>query len=408
MMTRPGSSRRNRLSSSLGASALVVRSLAIVACTAAAVASTGCKSADKEAVDPSSMLGAGAASVEGGFSRASYANLETKSPVKSIYVRGDYVFAYTADNTVYVLTKSLDVKWVRQIVDVQTTLRAPLVYGDQFIFPTVATLEIYKNDGTFVRSQTLPAALTTEVELDQRGLLLAGTASLTGGRVTLIDPARQYRIVEQETLIGTVASKPVGYQGVTFVANDRGHVFAIGDENRAVWGLADGAFKVDRAVQADLAVDDFGLYVAATDGVLYVLDRGTGRIKWRYVAQNPLRTQPYLTQNIVYQVVPGAGLVALDKVEGKPYREPLWTVPGVTKVVATDATRVYALADENRLVAIDVKTGQVQYNVTHAFDTFAKNVATDGTVYAATTAGQLMSITTSRFGTSTGSIAAAK
>jgi outer membrane protein assembly factor BamB len=389
-------------------SSVAVRSLALAACVAATLGLAGCKSSDKVAIDPTSTLGAGAASVEGGFSRASYANLETKSPVKAVYLRGDYLFAYTADNTVYVLNKSLDVKWVRQIVDVQTTLRAPLVYGEEFIFPTVATLEIYKNDGTFVRSQALPAALTTEVELDQRGLLLAGTASLTGGRVTLIDPSRQYRIVEQETLIGTVASKPVGYQGVTFVANDRGHVFAIGDENRAVWSLEDGAFKIDRAVQADLAVDDYGLYVAGTDGQLYVLDRGTGRIKWRYVAQNPLRVQPFVTQNVIYQVVPGTGLVALDKVEGKPYRDPLWTVPGVTRVVAADATRVYALADADRLVAIDVKTGQVQYNVTHGFDAFARNAGTDGTVYAATAAGQLMSITTSRFGTSTGSIAAAK
>jgi outer membrane protein assembly factor BamB len=385
-----------------------VRLAALSICAVSLAVVGGCKKTEATAVDANSMLGAGSASVEGGFSRKSYADLQTPSPIRNIYLRGEYVFAYTQDNSVYVLNRALDVKWVKQIVDPKTTLRPPLVYGDQFIFPAVATLEIYKNDGTFVRSQELPAALTTDVELDQGGMLLAGTASPTGGRLTLIDPARQFMVVKHEVLVGTVTSKPAGFQGVTFVTNSVGQIYAVGDENRAVWGLTDGAFRIDRPVQADLSADDYGLYVPATDGVLYVLDRSTGRIKWRYVAEEALRTSPFITSTTVYQVVPGRGLVALDKVEGKPYRDPLWTVAGVTRVVAVDATRVYALADENRLVAIDVKSGEVQYNVTHQFGTFAKNIGTDGTVYAATAAGQVMAITTSRFGTSSGSIAQAK
>ncbi|MFT3787458.1 MAG: PQQ-binding-like beta-propeller repeat protein [Tepidisphaeraceae bacterium] len=278
--------------------------------------------------------------------------------------------------------------------------------GDEIIFPLTASIEIYNcQTGDKIRSQPLPGALTSDVRLDQRGLLLAGTASLTGGRVSVIDPKRQFMIVRTETLVGSVLSAPTSFQGVIYAANDKGQVFAIGDQNRAVWGLDAGAFKTDRSVRADLVADEFGLYAANADGTLYVLDRNSGKIKWRYFAEHGLETAPFLTPEAVYQVVPKVGLVALDKTEGKLNRDPLWTAAGVTDVVAADKKNVYVTIDGNRLAALDRKTGQPVYDVTHAFTTFATN-ATDGTIFAATQAGQVMSITTNRFGTSSGSVAA--
>ena len=240
--------------------------------------------------------------------------------------------------------------------------------------------------GEPLRTIELNNPLTSDVTVDQRGLLLAGVAAKTGGRVAVIDPTKSVRAAIQETLIGNVRSAPVGLQGIVFAANDVGEVYAIGNENYSAWPPDATPFKTGRPIEANLVIDDYALYVASTDFKLYALDRGTGKIKWRYVAEIALRQAPLVTKDRVYQVVPGRGLVSIDKINGKLYREPLWTTPGVTKVVTADDKYVYGVQGNKRLVAISIADGEIRFSATGAFDFVA---AGDGAIFAASADGRI-------------------
>jgi outer membrane protein assembly factor BamB len=41
-------------------------------------------------------------------------------------------------------------------------------------------------------------------------------------------------------------------------------------------------FVTSGRIVGDVKVDDSGVYVASTDSKLYALDRGTGKILWKY------------------------------------------------------------------------------------------------------------------------------
>ena len=364
---------------------LAVRAAALAALT---LAFAGC--ASKRSASAAGPLFTAAPSVAyGTFAEQSRADLQPDAPLVKLSFVGDTLFGMTDTNRVYALTKTLDLRYIRQIATPGEQLRTPLALGKEIVFPTTTHLKFYNDAGDPTRTIELPYPITSEVHLDPRGLLIAGTAAKTGGRVTLIDPQNAKMPVREDTLIGTVLSAPVGLQGVVYAANDQGKVFAVGPENRSLWPLATAGFQTNRAVSADLVIDDFALYVASTDSVLYALDRTTGRIKWRYMAEIPLSVAPFVTKDRVFLVVPERGVVGLSKTEGGPYRQPLWTVANATQVLGADDKFMYAVIGNDQIAAVDLVDGSTRFTVTGKFDLFT--AGPDQRLYAATRDGKVVS-----------------
>lgn len=357
---------------------------------AVAVLAGGCAVADK--TEPTTSVSADAGAQAGRFSVLQSVELVPDAPIVSLTLTGGQVFLRSQANLVYRLSDTLDLRQRERVAEPDERGFEPIAYGDEVIYPSTLVLRIRNSRGELVRSVNLPHPITGELRLDARGLLLVGVASPTGGRVNVIDPQREIRPVVQQALVGTVQGRPASYQGIVFVANDRGEVFSIGDENRAIWNLPRGAFRTGGAVVADLVADDFGVYVASTDSTLYVLQRNTGRVRWRYNSQVSLTDVPVVTDDRVYQTVPGVGLVAFDKFEpaDQIIRKPLWTAEGVTKILAIGERSLFAVRADSSLVAIDPLTGKVRYqSAATGLDLFAFNP--DGTtLYGASRSGKLV------------------
>ena len=373
---------------------------------AAVVFAVGCASSHRPTAGGGPLFTATPSVAYGTFVKQEQADLRPSAPLVALDFVGDTLLGRTDTNRVYALTKTLDLRYVQQVADPGEAVRTPVAVGKETCFPTVTHLRFYNDNGDVTKTIELPYPMTSNVQLDPRGLLLAGTAANTGGRVTMIDPQNRKKPVSEDTLVGTVLSGPVAFQGVVYVANEAGKVFAVGAENRSLWPLADRGFKTNRAVTADLAVDEYALYVASTDSVLYVLDRTTGRIKWRYMAQTPLRVEPLVTKDRVFLVVPGRGVVALNKTDGQPYRVPLWTTPGVTRTLGVDDKYLYAVVGKNELVAIDLATGDVRFDVSGPFDLFA--AGPDHRLYAATRGGAVVSFARAAYSGDEATIAVAR
>jgi outer membrane protein assembly factor BamB len=368
------------------ASALALSALVPVGCAGRAF--------DNSAVVTPQVESAGLAS----FVRQGSVSLTPETPLVSIHHAGDQLLAYTDSNKVYFLSRGLEVKTIRQVLREDLTLRPPVVVGDQIIFPGQNTIDLYDKQGQFISRRALEHPLTSNATLDPRGYLVAGTASLSGGRVAIIDPERAQLTIKEDVLLGSVVSAPVAYQAVVYAATSQGVVAAIAEGNRAVWPFEDGRFRTDRGVTADLAVDDYALYVASTDTKLYALDRVTGKIRWRYMAEAPLTEKPYLTRDHVFQVVADRGLVAVPKLDGPDYRQPLWKVPGITKVLGATSKYVFAVAADKSVVAIDRSKGVVRFSIPGQYSLFAVNPADDDMIYLATPAGQIDAYQPSKYG----------
>lgn len=345
-----------------------------------ALAAAGCASGTKAPASAEPSFTVNGNVRYGTFARDSLANLDPSSPLSQLHVAGERILGYTKNNSVYSLTPGLEIRYIQKLAADDVTLRKPVAYGEEIIYPSTSSMKVLNDSGETVRTIPLPNPLTSNVRLDQRGLLLAGTVAPTGGRVSVIDPKLTVRPVVGDTLIGSVFAAPAGFQGVVYAATDEGNVFAVAADNRTAWPLTNLSFSTNRSVKADLVIDDYALYVASSDTVLYALDRTSGHIKWRYMGEVPLTKSPLVTADRVYQVVDGRGLAAIDKIEGKLYREPLWLAPDVTQVLSVEGDYVYAVQGNNRLVALGASDGQVKFDMTGEFTIFTAGPG--GRIYA--------------------------
>ena len=198
----------------------------------------------------------------------------------------------------------------------------------------------------------------------------------------------------------SVSAGPAIFNDSVFAASEDGSVTAVASDNREpLWPLADGVFKTGGAIYGDLAADESGVFVASSDSKLYCLNRANGKIRWQYFAGTALSSGPVITKDLVFQMVPGKGLVAIDKVEGSNKakapaynRQPRWVIGNATQFLAEDEKFVFVRRSDNTILAVDKVDGHLVFTSKRKeFRAFGVNTK-DSTIYAATKDGQLIAI----------------
>jgi outer membrane protein assembly factor BamB len=341
-------------------------------------------------------------------------------PVASLYLRGDTLYAYSKNNQVYGFSASGGgLSFADQVVGPTATLRAPsLLPEGKVVFPAADTLEEYDKAGRKLCS--LPLDKPTHSPGVAVGYMFyVGLDSPTGGRLAALDltprvpTAAQVKMSEKlgvpldkelnraetkwEVLtIAGIQSTPVYYQGIIYVGDVSGKVWAINEQGSGIWSLPDGShnFKADGPIHADLRIDEAGLYVASEDGNLYCVDRGNGRIRWTYYGGTPLDVAPVLSTTAIYQYVPGTGLVAIDK-RSSINAKTKWVNDKATTCLSEDSHYVYALGNDGRLMALDKTDGHTVFRgVRKDIPVFATAEAPSKTptIYAATSDGTVISV----------------
>jgi outer membrane protein assembly factor BamB len=194
---------------------------------------------------------------------------------------------------------------------------------------------------------------------------------------------------------GGLDSTPALFEDNLFIGGGDGNVYAVAAANReAVWSLKDGAFKTQGPIQADLAVDANGVYVASTDSRLYCLNRATGRLRWQFYASTALTDGPVVTKAFLYQPIPGQGIAAIPNGEGAYNRKPSWVALGMTQYLAEDDKLVYLRRGaDNVIVAVDKQSGEQRFESNRRdLVAFAINRKADGTIFAASKTNRVLAI----------------
>jgi outer membrane protein assembly factor BamB len=338
------------------------------------------------------------------FKRGWGADLELKNdPVVKVALVEDTVFVYSKKNNVFAMDRSSGKLWfTRHVSDTIVPMYDPVILKDRMVFPTDSTLEIYRRDGRFERSYTPPAALSTSAAGTPTGsILVVGVDARGAGRVLAIETAPgKYKPVDEKWQLMSnsnvqVTAGPAILGGVVYAAFNDGQVMAVNADTRAsIWETSTGqTFRTFGPVNADLRVDEGGVYVPSTDSKLYCLDKTQGRVKWQYYAGAPLRSSPAVTASTVYVPVSGQGVVAVDKANGGQVRGAKWAVRDAVKFLAEDDKYAYFQRTDNTVVAVDRTNGEQRFTSKRTDLTqFATNTK-DSTIYAATKDGKVLAIT---------------
>lgn len=324
-------------------------------------------------------------------------------PVNHLYASDKLVFAYADDGTSFVMDRASGrILHVETVHNGAQALHPPVVFKDFIVYPTTTTLEIYDHNGLLVNSKDLGYAIRSDA-VGTRDYVYLGADFSTGGRIVCIDVTDRYLDHKWYLMFPgvSISAAPVIVGDIVYVAGENDQVAAVTYDTRVpIWTLPGGAFHTYGPNYANLAGDESGIYVASSDTYLYALVRASGRVKWQYAAQTELRTAPVVSKDLVYQFVPGTGLVAIDKLEkpgksGLPQfnRSPRWVAPDCDKFLAEDDKYSYLRRTDNTIVAMDKTNGHVAFaSKRHDFRTFWSNNR-DATIYAGTVANRIMAIT---------------
>lgn len=327
------------------------------------------------------------------FARQWQADLHlAHDPVTQIFLRDKLVLAYTTSNKGYWIgSAGGDLKAINQITAPDYSLRSPVLLTDQLIIPTTASFETFDHEGRHINSFPTTTAIQSSASGSGNALYI-GVLHPGSGRLARYDVGTSLTMAWEMYTTAGIISAPAIIGDAIYAGGVDGRVWAVTAARDPLWALENNSFKTDGAITADLAADDYGVYVASHDNKLYCLDRLSGKLKWAFYAGRPLLDPPVVLGNIVYQLIPDRGLAAINKTEGKLARDAMWVQPAARQILASDEKNLYVRMAGDTLAALDKTTGQLlftgQRSDLKAFATAPQSPL----IYAATLEGRIMAI----------------
>ncbi len=148
-------------------------------------------------------------------------------------------------------------------------------------------------------------------------------------------------------------------------------------------------FDASGAIVGSIVRDGMSLYFASGDMNVYRLDivgaPELRKLAWKYQADGILNSSPCVTKGIVYQIIYGKGLEALNKQDGTL----LWSVPSGTGFLAEAKDKAYVITKDGTLVVMDNKTNKRLYSVNFAGVSIHAPNTVDSKIYIADKSGRI-------------------
>jgi glucose dehydrogenase len=144
-------------------------------------------------------------------------------------------------------------------------------------------------------------------------------------------------------------------------------------------------FDAPSAVVGPIVHDATSLYFACRDTCVYRIELSSGKLLWKYQTQGVLDAAPQLGSKLVYQCVPNAELVAIDKQTGKI----VWRVKDGAGMLSESGDKTFVVTNSGCLVAMDNAKAKQLYSVNVALSLkYAANTA-DSKIYIADAHGRI-------------------
>jgi len=204
-------------------------------------------------------------------------------------------------------------------------------------------------------------------------LLLALALAASAGDAATLPPApiKRWTLGWQRTLVPSTPlefkAREVGgptiddASGMVVVGTRDGFLRALDQDGNRAWDFkAGGRFEAQPAVFDDLVL------AGSSDGRLYALEMGTGRLRWSYDAQEEVGTTPAVADGVAVVMTLQDSLVGVDVKTGAwKWRHRREGKEGFTIRGAANAAIVGGLAvggySDGTVAAVDLQTGTVRW-----------------------------------------------
>lgn len=187
---------------------------------------------------------------------------------------------------------------------------------------------------------------------------------------------------ENESMITSILAHDIS----VIFTTDAGNVISImPDKPRRLW-----QFDAAGGIAGPIFRDGMSLFFASKDTNVYRVDMvglpEKTQLVWKYQTAGVLDKAPRVTQDVVYQHVPGKGVTAIDKENGTL----LWSVPGGVDLLAEAKGRAYVITKGRTLVVMDNLSTKKLYSVNFAEVSIYTANITDSKIYVADERGRIV------------------
>jgi len=186
---------------------------------------------------------------------------------------------------------------------------------------------------------------------------------------------------ENDSLITSIIAHDIS----VIFGTDAGNVISITpDRPKKLW-----QFDAAGSIAGPIVRDGMSLFFASKDTNVYRVDMIglplRRQLVWKYQTDGVLENEPRVTQQVVYQSVPGKGLTAIDKQSGQF----MWSVPGGVDLLTEAKDRAYVITKNRKLVVMDNISTKKLYSVNFAEVTRHTANITDSKIYIADEHGRI-------------------
>ena len=195
-------------------------------------------------------------------------------------------------------------RWKAKVGPDMVRLAGATLYRDSvFVVSNDRVFQLDANTGGDIAYASLPQPVNTPAARSGGFAVYGGANGLIFGMdLQTFLPRWRYRFA------GRIAAQPLIVDDTAYVADAVGNygAFALTTGSLAYRNRVFGAVHATPTAHADL------LLLPSADRTLYALDRATGRDRWTYRTEAPLKESAVSAGDLILLRVPGRGLVALD------------------------------------------------------------------------------------------------
>ena len=200
-----------------------------------------------------------------------------------------------------------------------------------------------------------------------------------------------FKVVWSRGLGSLIEFPAVVYEGVAYIGNYKGTIYAVSMRNgKVVWKYDPPGGKM----ASSPAVTDANVVVHGMDGVVRVLDRRNGRLRWSYRVGSPIESSPVIANGIDYFGAWNGRIYALDLKRRKlRWRQSMGAK--ITSSAALTGKTLYIGDYAGRLIAISTTSGKVRFTSRVNGRIYGTPAVSGGRVFVpSSTGGSLTAFTT--------------
>ena len=177
----------------------------------------------------------------------------------------------------------------------------------------------------------------------------------THERISIRPP---FRVVWSRGIGSLIEFPAVVYEGVAYIGNYKGTIYAVSmRDGKVVWRYDPPGGKM----ASSPAVSDDEVVTHGMDGVVRVLDRRNGRLRWSYRIGSPIESSPVVANGLDYFGAWDGRVYALDLQKHRlRWRQSLGAK--ITSSAALSGKTLYIGNYAGRLIALSAASGKVRFS----------------------------------------------